>query len=1309
MNSRFPRRQRLLRANRFLSVLLALLGGILTAQAGPFARIIPFVQPDGTPIQIWGRGDEFHAIFETLDGFSVIYDQARRGYCLARLSADGSTLESTGQLVGQISGARLGLPKHERINPAEVKKQAEARRRKWEADLGLPQRWNRLKSFSTPNAGPAAAGLQAAPPALPTLGTKVGLTLLIDFDTDPATIPQAEIVNFLNGDNYTGFGNNGSVKKYFLDNSNGQLTYSNVVTVYLRIPNTLHPKSWYNDLAKDCGGQGNLLIRDALQILKALPNYQTEILPAFNALSTDDFNRTIACNVFYAGGNGGVWNKGLWPHSWALYNVGEQELSPGGKKVWAYQITDIGGGLALGTFCHENGHMLCDYPDIYDYDYDSEGGAGMFCLMNSGGHGANPAQICAYLKYKSGWATTTELSSNSVVSATVTASAGAGFNHFYRYTKPGAPTEYFLIENRQKSGRDASLPASGIAIWHVDELGDHNNQSLAANANHANYEVTLVQADNRWDFQNNANGGDLTDLYYSGNSAAGYANRFSDTTAPHAHWWNGSASGLSFRDFSAPGATMTFQIAGTGNPSPVIVTPPAAMTAVAGTDVLLAIAAAGQAPLTYQWRRNGANLSNSSHFGGANASTLIISNAQPADMGGYDVIVSNGFGSVTSSPPATLTVYTAPFITSQPQGVVTNAGSEITFAATATGVAPLTYQWRKNLVPISGADGPSYTLAVAWTNDSGSYSVTVTNAFGGTVSSNAALTVIPGISIGEAVDKPSLTWVTSGDAPWTGQDAVSHDGQDAAASGNLTTNQQSSFSTTILGPTNVSFWWKVSSEPSFDFLEFRVNGILRESISGEVNWAQRNFNVPAGAQTLQWTYRKNESYSVGADKGWVDQVTFGPPVILSFPDAVDAPGLTWTSYGGADWEGQTEVTHDGVDAGRSGAIGNSSHTGASLEVVGPGRLNFWWKVSSEPDWDFLEVYIDVNFYDQISGEVDWQPRTLILGAGTHTVDFEYNKDFSDSAGADAGWIDQVVWVADNAPPQIIAQPAGQVVEVGQTASFSVQASGTGALTYRWRKNGSPIGGATGASYSIASTALSDGGNYSVVVSNANGAITSSNALLTVLPPIALGDAVDAPLLAWLTALPGDSAPWKGQAAVTQDGIDAARSGSIADGQRTTIETTVNGSGMVSFWWKVSSETNFDFLYFHVGGIERARVSGEAGWQERAISVPEGTQTLRWFYEKDLSVSAGQDAAWLDRVTFTPTNQPPSIVAARFTNQIFSAAVPTLTGRSYVLEFKTSLNQTNWTALPAINGDGTVRWLTDSTATNAQRFYRIRSP
>ena len=69
------------------------------------------------------------------------------------------------------------------------------------------------------------------------------------------------------------------MKKYYLDNSNNQLTYSNVVTVYIRVP---HPKTYYNNTTVDCGTQGRLLITDAINAMKALPNYTTDILPTFS-------------------------------------------------------------------------------------------------------------------------------------------------------------------------------------------------------------------------------------------------------------------------------------------------------------------------------------------------------------------------------------------------------------------------------------------------------------------------------------------------------------------------------------------------------------------------------------------------------------------------------------------------------------------------------------------------------------------------------------------------------------------------------------------------------------------------------------------------------------------------------------------------------------------------------------------------------------------------------------------------------------------------------------------------------------------
>ncbi|HRU70240.1 MAG TPA: M6 family metalloprotease domain-containing protein [Kiritimatiellia bacterium] len=540
-------------------VLTVLCMGVLAAacvSAAPFAKTFRFTQPDGTRIEVWGEGDEFRAVFEH-GGYTVVLDPVTKAYTYARLSADGTELLPTRLLAGRDDPALNGLPQHLRVDPAAAAARARERFERWDAGMQIRRRWEERKSQMQMLRAQAAGGRgPMAPPLFTTTGTKVGLCLLIDFPDAQASVPRANIQEFCNGDGYTGYGNNGSVKAYFHDVSGGLLTYTNVVTAYIRMQK---PHSFYCDITQDAGSQGNLLIADAIAILKAQPNYETEILPTFASLSQEDNGHLVACNVFYAGGNGGRWSYGLWPHSWSLYEAGAQDLGDG-KKIFKYQITDIGDALELGTFCHENGHMLCDFPDLYDYDYDSVGGAGNFCLMGSGGNDdRNPVQLCAYLKFAAGWTTTIEVEKDQYLLAELSSAQGSeGFNRIYRYAKPGTPTEYYLFENRQKSGRDATLPAAGIAIWHIDELGDRDDQRMEYNTQHQNYECTLVQADNQWHFQKNQNSGDARDLYYAGNPAAGYVNRFADDTAPSARWWDESVSEMKVESFSASGPVMTF-------------------------------------------------------------------------------------------------------------------------------------------------------------------------------------------------------------------------------------------------------------------------------------------------------------------------------------------------------------------------------------------------------------------------------------------------------------------------------------------------------------------------------------------------------------------------------------------------------------------------------------------------------------------------------------------------------------------------------------------------------------------------------
>lgn len=145
-----------------------------------------------------------------------------------------------------------------------------------------------------------------------------------------------------------------------------------------------------------------------------------------------------------------------------------------------------------------------------------------------------------------------------------------------------------------------------------------------------------------------------------------------------------------------------------------------------------------------------------------------------------------------------------------------------------------------------------------------------------------------------------------------------------------------------------------------------------------------------------------------------------------------------------------------------------------------------------------------------------------------------------------------------------------------------------------------------------------------------------------------GTALNATYLTWLTA--GDKA-WFTETNTTYDGVMAVQSGRIKDSQQSKFQTTVTGPGTLSFWWKVSSETNYDYLRFLIDGTnELSRISGETNWSQYAFTNVSGTRTVTWLYTKDASVSNGTDAGWVDQVGWAPVWTPtvPAITATKGT-------------------------------------------------------------
>ena len=170
--------------------------------------------------------------------------------------------------------------------------------------------------------------------------------------------------------------------------------------------------------------------------------------------------------------------------------------------------------------------------------------------------------------------------------------------------------------------------------------------------------------------------------------------------------------------------------------APVISIQPQSQAVNPGQNATFSVTASGAQPLAYQWSWNGGTLA------GATNSAYTRTNVQPADAGAYSVVVSNQFGSVTSSN-GVLTVNTAPFITAQPQSQTVFPGQPVTIPVGAGGTSPLNYQWRFNGNLIAGATASAYSIASARLTNSGTYFVSITNAFGYAVSSNAFLAIVP--------------------------------------------------------------------------------------------------------------------------------------------------------------------------------------------------------------------------------------------------------------------------------------------------------------------------------------------------------------------------------------------------------------------------------------------------------------------------------------------------------------------------------------------------------------------------------------
>lgn len=120
---------------------------------------------------------------------------------------------------------------------------------------------------------------------------------------------------------------------------------------------------------------------------------------------------------------------------------------------------------------------------------------------------------------------------------------------------------------------------------------------------------------------------------------------------------------------------------------------------------------------------------------------------------------------------------------------------------------------------------------------------------------------------------------------------------------------------------------------------------------------------------------------------------------------------------------------------------------------------------------------------------------------------------------------------------------------------------------------------------------------------------------------------------------GGNAPWALNGTAPHAGANSVKSGAVGNNQSSELSITKNisTSGTVTFWYKVSSEQNYDYLNFYIDGVRQNRWSGSVGWNQVQVPVTAGQHQFKWAYEKDYSVVGGSDAAWVDDIEITNTS------------------------------------------------------------------------
>lgn len=581
---------------------------------------------------------------------------------------------------------------------------------------------------------------------------------------------------------------------------------------------------------------------------------------------------------------------------------------------------------------------------------------------------------------------------------------------------------------------------------------------------------------------------------------------------------------------------------------PSINSQPASITNNTGTTAIFSVDTSGTSP-SHQWRMNGNVLNNGGNVSGATSPTLTLSSVSALDEAGYSVVVSNSAGSVTSAV-ATLTVAQPPTLLTQPQSQTRSAGENAAFSIVASGFQPMSFQWRWNGDPIAGATDSTYTRSSVQLSDAGNYSVVISNSVGTVTSSNGGLAVIPTEPYATITNiwnirADSRAYVTAGHTergiainPFTGHVLLASrsaqvagslgifilDGETGAELGAMNVaaiNNTAFFKLSKIGVAEDGAIYAANMTTSSAVNDFFIYRWADESAAPTIAYSGK----PDAGVTLRW----GDSLAIRGGGTNTQIMVSGSGATTNIAVFTTSNGL---SFQVAKLTASPAVNPGEFAQGLTFGTGDnffSKHATHSSNVVKQFSLNLGansaTQTASAPMDDnvismrlltqqsLLCTVLDDNSTTNSGHQVrlydvaNFSSPVLVsnffflpIANGTNSPNLN-RAGHVDTDGTRIVALDTQNGVVAlklifGGPPTLSSHPANLLVKVGSNATFAVEAIGVG-LHYQWLFGGNPILNATNSSFTILNVQSINAGNYSVEVSNAAGAVVSSNALLTV--------------------------------------------------------------------------------------------------------------------------------------------------------------------------------------------------------------------